>query len=119
MKLRMPNNDELVQHRTRHSLSNQKLHTTQFTTERRTHNRHTNHFDLLYNKLECYICHNYGYKALECHLKNYRPDSRMNYSAENVKVWKKKESNKCGLVLSAQKQKNPWYIDSGCSKHDW
>ena len=41
----------------------------------------------------------------------------MNYSSENVKVWKKKESNKCGLVVSAQKQKDPWYIGSGCSKH--
>jgi hypothetical protein len=26
-----------------------------------------------------------------------------------------KESEKCGLVLSSQKQKDPWYIDSGCS----
>jgi hypothetical protein len=31
--------------------------------------------------------------------------------------WKKKESNKCGLVLSAQRKMKPWYIDSGCSKH--
>jgi hypothetical protein len=30
---------------------------------------------------------------------------------------KKKDSEKCGLVLSAQKQKDPWNIDSGCSKH--
>jgi hypothetical protein len=41
----------------------------------------------------------------------------LNPSAENVKVWKKKENEKCGLVLSAQRQKNPWYIDNGCSKH--
>ena len=41
----------------------------------------------------------------------------MNPSVENVKVWKKKENDKCGLVLSAQRQKNPWYIDNGCSKH--
>jgi hypothetical protein len=41
----------------------------------------------------------------------------LNSPAENVKVWKKKESDKCGLVLSAQRQNNPWYIDSGCSKH--
>ena len=41
----------------------------------------------------------------------------MNYSAENVKVWNKKESNKCGLVLFAQKQKDPWYIDNVCYKH--
>jgi transposase InsO family protein len=41
----------------------------------------------------------------------------LNSPIENVKVWKKKESDKCGLVLSAQRQTNPWYIDSGCSKH--
>jgi hypothetical protein len=41
----------------------------------------------------------------------------LNSPAENVKVWKKKESDKCGLVLSAQRQTNPWYIDSVCSKH--
>jgi hypothetical protein len=38
-------------------------------------------------------------------------------TAENVKVWKKKADDKCGLVLSSQRQNNPWYIDSGCSKH--
>jgi hypothetical protein len=38
-------------------------------------------------------------------------------TAENVKVWKKKVDQKCGLVLSAQRQNNPWYVDSGCSKH--
>ena len=41
----------------------------------------------------------------------------MNYSVENAKVWKKKENNKCGLVLSVQRKKGPWYINSGCSKH--
>jgi hypothetical protein len=41
----------------------------------------------------------------------------LNPSAKKVKVWKLKENDKCGLVLSAQRQKNPWYIDSGCSKH--
>ena len=40
----------------------------------------------------------------------------MNCSVER-KVWKKKESHKCGIVFSAQRQKDPWYIDSGCSKH--
>jgi hypothetical protein len=35
----------------------------------------------------------------------------------NVKVWKKKEDDKCGLVLSTQRQNNPWYINSGCSKY--
>jgi hypothetical protein len=41
----------------------------------------------------------------------------LNSPAENVKVWKKKESDKCGLVLSAQRKMNPWYIYNGCSKH--
>jgi len=41
----------------------------------------------------------------------------VNCSVEKEKVWRKKEDNKCGLVLSAQRQKDPWYIDSGCSKH--
>ena len=45
----------------------------------------------------------------------YEPDSKS--PAKNVKFWKKKESDKCGLVLSAQRKMNPWYIDSGCSKH--
>jgi hypothetical protein len=38
-------------------------------------------------------------------------------TTENVKVWKKKVDDKCGLVLSTQRKKKPWYIDSGCSKH--
>jgi hypothetical protein len=29
----------------------------------------------------------------------------------------RKEKSHCNLVLSVQKQKDPWYIDSGCSKH--
>ena len=117
MQLRMPYNDELLQHRTRHSLSNQQLHTTQFTTERITHNRHIDPFDLLYNETECYIYHNFGHKALDCHLKNYKIDPRVNYSPRSAKVWKNKENNKCGLVLFVQRKKDSWYIDSGCSKH--
>jgi hypothetical protein len=74
-----------------------------------------NHFYLLNNEIECYICHNYGHKSVDCRLKNYEPD--LNFPAENVKFWKKKESDKCGLVFSAQRKTNPWYIDSGCSKH--
>ena len=41
----------------------------------------------------------------------------MNCSVEEAKVWRKKEDNKCGLVLFGQRKKDPWYIDSGCSKH--
>ena len=64
------------------------------------------------------LCVSYfGHKASNCHLKDYKTDPRVNYSVESDKVWKKKENKKCGLVLSVQRKKGPWYIDSGCSKH--
>ena len=110
-------NNQGIQHRIRQSTNKKEHHTTQFTTKRITHDRHKNSFDLLYNEPECYVCHNFGHKDSNCHLKDYKTDPRLNYSAGSNKFWKKKEDNKCGLVLSIQKQKWPWYIDSGCSKH--
>jgi hypothetical protein len=74
-----------------------------------------NKFDLLNNEVECYTCHNFGHKSIDCRLRNYELDSK--YTAKNFKFWKNKASDKCGLVLSAQRKINPWYIDSGCSKH--
>jgi hypothetical protein len=79
--------------------------------------RCNNHFDLLNNEVECYNCHNFGHKAANCHLKNYKADPRIKLFARNASTWKKKDSEKCGLVLSTQKQKDSWNIDSGCSKH--
>jgi hypothetical protein len=76
---------------------------------------HNNRYYLLFSEPECYNCHNYGHKAADCRLRKYNSD--LIPTAENVKVWKKKVDDKCGLVLSAQRKKNPWYIDSGCSKH--
>jgi hypothetical protein len=76
---------------------------------------HNNHYDLLFSEPECYNCHNYGHKAADCRLRNYKP--YLNPAAENFKVWKKKKDDQCRLVLLSQRQKNPWYIDSGCSKH--
>jgi hypothetical protein len=73
-----------------------------------------NKFDLLNNEIEFYTCHNFGHKSIDCRLRNYELDSKS--PAENVKFWKKKESDKCGLVFSSQRKMNPWYIDSGCSK---
>jgi len=49
--------------------------------------------------------HNYGHKSADCRLRNYKPD--LNPAAENFKGWKKKEDDQCGLMLSAQRQKNP------------
>jgi hypothetical protein len=66
---------------------------------------HNNHYSLLFSEPKCYVCHNYGHKATDCRLRNYKPDLKS--TAENFKVWKKKEDDKCGLVLSAQRQKNP------------
>jgi hypothetical protein len=76
---------------------------------------HNNHYDLLFSEPECYNFHNYGHKVADCHLKNYKSD--LIPTTENVKVWKKKVDDKCGLVLSAQRKKSPRYIDSGRSKH--
>jgi hypothetical protein len=72
---------------------------------KRTQVKHNNRYDTLFNEPECYTCHNFGHKAADCRLRNYGPD--LNPSAENVKVWKMKENDKCGLVLSAQRQQNP------------
>jgi hypothetical protein len=58
--------------------------------------RCTNKFDLLNSEIECYICHNYGHKSIDRRLRKYEPDSKS--PAENVRFWKKKESDKCGLV---------------------
>jgi hypothetical protein len=102
MQLRRSRNKQSLQHKTKQPMSRQ---------------RSTNHFDLLNNELECYNCHNFGHKPANYHLKNYKADPKINPLARNVSTWKKKDSEKCGLVLSAQKQKDPWYIDSGCSKH--
>ena len=76
---------------------------------------HNNRYDLLFSEPECYIYHNYGHKAGDFSLRNFKPD--LNPTTENFKIWKKKEDGKCRLVLSTQRQKNPLYIDSGCSKH--
>jgi hypothetical protein len=77
----------------------------------------TNYFDLLNNELECYNCHIFGHKAANCHLENYKTDKKIKPLAKNVITSKKKDSENCGLVLSSQKQRDPWYIYIGCSKN--
>jgi hypothetical protein len=101
-QLRKSINKKSLQHKTKQPMTKQSC---------------TNHFDLLNNELKCYNCHNFGHKAANFHLKNYKADPRIKPLARNVNTWKKKDSEKCGLVLSAQKQKDPWYIYNGCSKH--
>jgi hypothetical protein len=66
---------------------------------------HNNRYDMLFSEPECYICHNYGHKTVDCRLRNFKPDS--NPIAENFKIWKKKEDDKCRLVLSSQRENNP------------
>jgi hypothetical protein len=112
---RYSRNKYLPQQRMRQPSNKQPQTANHVMVGKKTQVKHNNRYDALFNEPECYICHNYGHKAADCHLKNYKPD--LNPSSENVKVWKKKEDDKCGLVLSAQRQKNPWYIDNGCSKH--
>jgi hypothetical protein len=114
-------NNYLPQQRLRQPSNKQSQIINHVMTGRRTpvkqNNRyvHNNRYDLLFSEPECYNCHNYGHKAADYHLRKYNSDSIS--TTENVKVWKKKVDDKCGLVLSAQRKKNPWYIDSGCSKH--
>jgi hypothetical protein len=102
MQLRRSRNKQSLQHRTKQPMNRQCS---------------TNQFDLLISELKCYNCHNFDHKAANCHLKKYKADPRINPLARNANTWKKKDSEKCGLVLSDQKQKHPWYIDSGCSKN--
>jgi hypothetical protein len=79
--------------------------------------RCNNNFDLLNNEIECYNCHNFGHKAANCHLKNYKADPRIKFLDRKASTWKRKDSEKCGQALSTQKQKASGNIDSGCSKH--
>jgi hypothetical protein len=92
MQLRISRNKQSLQHRTKQPMSRQSF---------------TNHFDLLNNDLEFYNCHNFGHKAANFHLKNYKANPRIKPLAINASTWKKKDSEKCGLVLSPQRQKNP------------
>jgi hypothetical protein len=114
-------NNYLPQQRLRQPSNKHSQIMNHVMTGRRTQEKHNNRYehkncyDLLYSELECYICQNYGHKATNCHLKKYNRD--WNLTDENIKVWKKKVDDKCGLALSAQNKRNPWYIDSGCSKH--
>ena len=36
---------------------------------------------------------------------------------QNERTWKKKKIDNCALALKAQKNKDVWYVDSGCSTH--
>jgi hypothetical protein len=78
---------------------------------------YNNNFDVLNNEIEFYNCHNFGHKAANCHLKNYKADPRIKFLDRKTSTWKRKDSEKCGQALSTQKQKASGKIDSGCSKH--
>jgi hypothetical protein len=62
-----------------------------------------NYFDLLNNEIECYNCHNFGHKAANCHLKNYKANPRIKFLDRKTSTWKRKYSEKCGQALSTQK----------------
>jgi hypothetical protein len=83
---------------------------------KKTQVKHNNHYDPLFNEPECHTCHNYGHKSADCRLRNYESD--LNPSAENVKVWKKKENDKCGLVFSSQNKKPLVYRQWMLQTHD-
>jgi hypothetical protein len=91
MQLRRSRNKQYLEHRTKQPMSRESF---------------TNHFDLLNNELEFHNCHNFGHKAENFHLKNYKEDPRIKPLARNSSTLKNKYSEKCGLVLSAKKQKD-------------
>jgi hypothetical protein len=96
-------NNYLPQQRLRQPSNKQPQTINHVMTGRRIQVRHNNNYehnnryDPLFSEPECYNYHNYGHKAADCRLKSYNPD--LNSTAENVKVWKKKVDDKCGLVL--------------------
>ena len=102
-------NNHLPQQRSRQPRNKQPQTINHAMARKRTqvkHNNsyeHNNLYDLLFIEPKCYICHNYGHKVADYRLKNYRLDS--NHRAKNIKVWKKNEDNKCGLVLLSQRKK--------------
>jgi hypothetical protein len=79
--------------------------------------RCNNNFDLLKNEIEFYNCHNFGHKAANFHLKNYKADPRIKFLDRKASTWKRKDGEKYGLALSTQKQKASGNIDNGSSKH--
>jgi hypothetical protein len=59
----------------------------------------------------------FGHKAANCHLKNYKAYPRIKFLDRKANTWKRKDSEKGCLSLSTQKQKASGNIDNGCSKH--
>jgi hypothetical protein len=96
-QLRFPRNKYLPQQGMRHPSKKLPQIANHLMAQKRTQFKHNNHFDSLINEPEFYIYHNYGHKVVDCRLKKYKSD--LNSSFENFKVWKKKESDKCGNVI--------------------
>jgi hypothetical protein len=62
---RQPRNKYHPQQRMRQPC-NKKPHTANHVMAgKRTHIKHKNHYDPLFNEPECYIFHNYGHKAAD------------------------------------------------------
>ena len=76
--------------------------------------KNINRFENLRNNLECYKCQNFGHIARDCRLENPPEESS---KPQNEWTWKKKNTDNCALALKAQKRKDVWYVDSGCSMH--
>jgi hypothetical protein len=81
-------NNHLPQQRLRQPSNKQPQTINHAMAGKRTQVKHKNHYDLLFSEPECYIYHNYGHKALDCRLRNFKSES--NLTAKNFKIWKKK-----------------------------
>ena len=79
--------------------------------------RNYHNFSPLQNlNMECLKCRNYGHKASNCRLMEI--SEKPKFIREQKKLWKEKTSEEeCLISFKAQDKEDPWYVDSGCSKH--
>jgi hypothetical protein len=87
----------------------------------RPFNRNYNPFDpLMDQNIVCYKCNNLGHKARDC--REMKEDNHMPNVCIPTTTWKRKEiphNENCRIALVAKecKEKDEWFIDSGCSSH--
>ena len=78
-------------------------------------NMNHNKFECLSSKIECPKCSNFGHTTNNCRL-----DIQRSYQTNWVRQGSQShlECYECNLAIQkVERDKIPWYVDSGCSKH--
>ena len=101
----------------RNSYRDNLFHTMNNKSKTMGMRRNHNSFSLLQNSdIECHKCHNFGHKANKCRLMEATIEPK--FLREQNLSWKRKPSKEeCLIALKVQENEDPWYVDSGCSKH--